>query len=106
MKAEAHKRLVSPLYCLAFTLIALAGILSGEFNRRGEWRRIMAGAAAAVAFQAVALGLMPLVGKTPALAPLMYLNIVVAIVGASWVLSGRGRPGEGRGLAAASGGPA
>ncbi len=106
MLAEAHKRLVSPLYCLAFTLIALAGILSGEFDRRGEWRRILAGAAAAVAFQVVALGLMPLVGKTPALAPLMYLNIVIAIIGASWVLSGRGRPGTNRDLAAASGGPA
>ena len=106
MLAEAHKRLVSPLYCLAFTLIALAGILSGEFDRRGEWRRILAGAAAAVAFQVVALGLMPLVGKTPALAPLMYLNIVIAIIGASWVLSGRGRPGTNRDLAAASGGSA
>ncbi len=106
MKAEAHKRLVSPLYCLAFTLIALAGILSGEFNRRGKWRRILAGAAAAVAFQAVALGLMPLVGNTPALAPLMYLNIAVAMAGASWILTGRGLPSLGRGLAAASGGRA
>jgi lipopolysaccharide export system permease protein len=35
MLAEAHNRLTSPLLGFVFTLISLAALLSGEFNRRG-----------------------------------------------------------------------
>ena len=40
--AEGHQRLASPFYSIAFVLIALAALLSGEFNRRGQVRRIVA----------------------------------------------------------------
>ena len=34
--AEGHQRLISPLYAIAFTLVGLAALLSGDFNRRGR----------------------------------------------------------------------
>lgn len=41
LRAEGHHRLVWPLLCVSLTLIALAGLLSGPFNRRGQWKRIL-----------------------------------------------------------------
>ena len=52
LRAEGHYRLVAPLYALVLAVIAIAAVLSGEFNRRGEWGRIGAAAAAAMLFEA------------------------------------------------------
>ena len=41
---ELHKRLAMPLFSLGFTMVALAALLSGEFTRRGQARRILAAA--------------------------------------------------------------
>ncbi len=79
MRAEGHDRLASPLYSLAFALIALAAVLSGEFNRRGRrWRIVMAVACIAL-LRAAGLGLVGLSAKIPALIPLLYLNIILAM---------------------------
>jgi lipopolysaccharide export system permease protein len=86
--AEAHKRLVSPLLCLVFTLIGLAGLLSGRFDRRSEWRRIVGSAATALVVQIIGVALVPLVSETPGLTPLLYANIVAATCGSCWVMSG------------------
>lgn len=48
--AEANARVATPLYNIAFVMLALAGVLGGAFNRLGYGRRIaQATAAAAVA---------------------------------------------------------
>ena len=91
LKAEGHRRLATPLYALAFTLIALAAILGGEFNRRGTWRRVLVACGAAIALEAIGLGLGPLVGNAPLLTPLMYA-IPIAVTGAGlYLLGGRRR---------------
>lgn len=77
--AEAHQRIVSPFYAFALTAIALTTLLGGQLNRRGQWRRILAGIATAFVFEAVGLGLVNAVSKTPSLAPLIYLNVVLAL---------------------------
>ena len=41
--AEGHQRLVSPLYTIVFVLIGMAALLAGEFNRRGQTLRVLAG---------------------------------------------------------------
>ena len=87
-RAEAHKRLVTPLYCIAFVLIALAGILSGEFDRRYEWRRLLYAAVSAATVQIVGVGLVSVISTIPGLTPLLYLNVILASVGATWILSG------------------
>jgi lipopolysaccharide export system permease protein len=79
MRAEGHDRLASPLYSLAFALIALAAVLSGEFNRRGRrWRIVMAVGCIAL-LRAAGLGLVGLSAKIPALIPLLYLNIILVM---------------------------
>ncbi len=96
---EAHRRLVLPLYAFAFTLIALAAILSGEFDRRGQWRRISAGAATALAVQALGFVFTSMAAEVRAFIPLMYINVAAAIVISIYVLGAARRR---RGLATAS----
>ncbi len=86
LKAEAHKRFVTPLYCITFVLIALAAILSGELDRRYEWRRILYAAAGSVAVQVIGISLVPIVATTPGLFILLYLNIIFASCTAIWIL--------------------
>jgi lipopolysaccharide export system permease protein len=79
MRAEGHDRLASPLYSLAFTLIALAAVLAGEFNRRGRRWRIVVAVFAIALMRSAGMGLVGLSAKFPALIPLLYLNIVLVI---------------------------
>ena len=89
---EAHRRLVLPLHAIAFTLIALAAILSGEFNRRGQWRRITAGAVIALVVQALGLVFTSMAAEIRLFVPLMYLNVAAAIGLSVYVLGAtRGR---------------
>ena len=53
LRAEGHNRLVAPLYALVLAAIAIAALLSGEFNRRGEWGRIILASVAAVLIEAM-----------------------------------------------------
>lgn len=96
--AEAHKRLTMPLHAIVFALIAVAGLLSGDFNRRSEWRRIATVSILALAFEIASLALVPLIGKTPSLAPLMYVNVALAWGLSIWWLgkSRFGRRASGR----------
>ena len=93
MMAEIHKRISHPLHAFVLVLIALAGLLSGEFNRRGEWRRITSVSLAALGFEVGALALVPVVSKNPGTAPLMYLIIVVSAAVAVWWLGRINRRG-------------
>ena len=52
--SEAHNRIVSPLFGYALAAIGLAALLSGNVNRRGQWRRILVAIAAGVMLEAVA----------------------------------------------------
>ena len=89
--AEAHQRIVSPLFAFALTGIALATLLGGQLNRRGQWRRILAGIAAAFLFEAIGLGLVNVVSKSPGLAPLIYLNVLLTSGFAVYFLNRRSR---------------
>lgn len=52
LMAEIHQRMASPFLALAFALIGLATILSGEFNRRGTGKRILTASTAIIVIQA------------------------------------------------------
>jgi len=86
LRAEGHRRLVTPFYALALGMIALAGVISGKFQRRGRLVRLAAAGAAALVFELIALGLGPMVTASPVLAPLLYLHVVAAIGIASWLI--------------------
>ena len=49
--AEGHNRLIAPLYSLVLPLIALVTMLSGQFNKRGQIKRILIGLTAAAAVE-------------------------------------------------------
>ena len=92
LRGEGHARLVSPLYSLVMTLIALVSLLGGEFNRRGRAGRLIVTGIIAVAFQGLALGLAYAIVKMPLLTPLPYANVVIWTVAALYLLLYRNKP--------------
>lgn len=86
-RAEAHQRLTWPIYNLVLTGIALAMLLSGSFNRRGNGKRIMAACAMTVAMVVIAISLRNAVAKNAMLVPLMYLVLTMAAGAIVYLLS-------------------
>jgi lipopolysaccharide export system permease protein len=84
LRAEGHNRLTSPLYALVFAMIALAALLSGDHNRRGQSRRILAAIALTIALQSSSVAASGLASRNGALIPLIYANVLVPIAIASW----------------------
>ena len=84
--AEAHQRIIWPLYNLALALFAAATLLKGQFNRRGNWRRITVSVLAAVAIIALGLGLQNIIAENNMLGPLAYAVIGFWLVLDLWLL--------------------
>lgn len=84
--AEGHNRIVTPIFPIALTLIALVCLLFGEFNRRGQMKRIVLAIGGCGGMQGAALGLNNAAAKIPELIPLMYLNVLVPIAIGLYVL--------------------
>ena len=84
-RVEGHKRLISPLFALGFTMIALASLLTGATTRRGQTRRIILGVGFVVAVQAAALGIENVTAKNLSFIPLMYVNACLPIFG-GWLV--------------------
>lgn len=78
--AEGHGRLLSPLYPISMVFVALACLLYGEFDKRGQVRRIVLAIALAASIQGLAIGLTNFAAKVPAAIVLMYLNAGLPIV--------------------------
>ncbi|MFO0998368.1 MAG: LPS export ABC transporter permease LptF [Alphaproteobacteria bacterium] len=86
LRAEAHHRFVAPLYPFAFALITVAALLSGEFDRRGQTRRILVAVLAVALTQAAELGLFNLASKSPLAIWLMYANPLTICLAATLLL--------------------
>jgi lipopolysaccharide export system permease protein len=76
--AEGHHRLVGPLYTLVFVLIGMAALLAGEFNRRGQAKRVLAAIACVAALEGVSLALHDLATRSAAAVPAMYAAVLVS----------------------------
>lgn len=87
--AEAHARLSAPLLNIALALIALAGVLTGEFSRRGYGRRIMIATIIALIVRLSALVTQSIATDEPDLNALQYLVPIFVIIGAIVVMRGR-----------------
>jgi lipopolysaccharide export LptBFGC system permease protein LptF len=73
----------------------LALLLGGDFNRRGQFLRILTAVCCVTAIQVVVLSMKNLGEKTPALEPVMYLLPLVATAGfLAVMISGRPRTGR------------
>lgn len=72
LRMEGIFRLSSPLLYLAFTAIALAMLLGGDFNRRGQFLKILTAVCAVTAVQVVVLASKSLGKNMPEIEPVMY----------------------------------
>ncbi|HYD17871.1 MAG TPA: LptF/LptG family permease [Patescibacteria group bacterium] len=88
--AEAHADLVRPLLPLAFVLPALAILLIGPFNRRGQGRKVTAAVLVIVALMTANLVLTSATRRHLELAPLLYLSVFLPIFVGFYALNFRG----------------
>jgi lipopolysaccharide export system permease protein len=101
---EGNNRLISPFYCISYVLVALAALLTGELNRRGQTKRVLVAFAIVAGLEAGSISITNLANRNPAMIPLMYLNALVpATVGLVLVLHGHRILRRRRQMAPASG---
>jgi len=60
---EVNQRITTPLSVFGFTMIPLICLLPGEFNRRGQLKRVLAAIGGALAFQTADLAIKNLAGR-------------------------------------------
>ncbi len=76
-RVEGVQRLLLPLQVLSFTLMALAGLLGGHFDRRGQGLRVAATVGLMIAFQAANLGFNNIAGRNGLF---LFLQPVLALL--------------------------
>lgn len=84
--AEGQQRLIWPAYTLTLTLIAMAILLSGQFNRRGHWQRIATAVLAATLLLFTAVGMRGLVAANPLMVFPAYVLVLLPALISSAVL--------------------
>ena len=88
--AEAHKRIVSPLNALSFTVLSVAFVMFGSFNRRGNSKKIAYAVMSIVFFQALTIVFLNTAKTYPWVIPFMYINVFVPIGFGALMLSHNG----------------
>ena len=79
-------RLTSSLYGLAFALIALAALLPGDYNRRGQGKRIILAVAVMMILESGSVFWNGFVARHIGLIPMIYANVLVPSAVAAWWL--------------------
>ena len=79
LRAEGHRRLVTPFYALALAMIAAAGVLSSNEQVRRRWISPLVAGCCAITFEIIGIGLFSLLSKTPGLAVFVYLYLLLTI---------------------------
>lgn len=88
--AAAHHRIVSPFNALTYTVVALACLMLGSFNRRGQTRKIITAAVLVVALQTANLALLSAAKEHNSLIPLLYVSTFAPLFGGLFLMSLRG----------------
>jgi lipopolysaccharide export system permease protein len=91
LHAEGHQRLTWPLLNITLPLLALSLLIAGEFNRRGQWKRIGHATMAMVAVIIIYFVLRNTIVKQPWLTPALYLTVLVPMLASARLLH-TGRP--------------
>lgn len=87
---EANQRITTPLSVFGFTMIPLICLLPGEFNRRGQLKRVLAAIGGALAFQTADLAIKNLAGRYGLAIVLSYVVDLLPFVVGLGVLFHRG----------------
>jgi lipopolysaccharide export system permease protein len=77
---ELHQRFLVPLSAFSFSLIPLVCLLPGEFNRRGQLKRVLLAVAIAFLFELFDLGVINLASRSANAVPLMYVTDLLPLV--------------------------
>lgn len=85
--AEAQQRILWPAYSMSLTLLALAMLLSGQFNRRGNWQRITGALLLGTVIMFMAVGLRGLMANNPPMAVAAYALLILPAIASFWVLA-------------------
>lgn len=80
LMAELHQRFAIPLLVLSFTMIGVAAILAGEFNRRGLTKRMMGAVIAIIVTQATFMSMVGMVAHRIWLAYLLYVIAIAPMM--------------------------
>ncbi|HUH84693.1 MAG TPA: LPS export ABC transporter permease LptF [Stellaceae bacterium] len=83
---EANLRIINPLTALAFSMIPIACLLTGEFNRRGQTQRVLLAILLAFLFETLDIAFKNLAGRSIAAVPLLYANVLAPIIATGWLL--------------------
>ncbi len=79
---ELNMRLETPLAALAMALLPVLCLLPGEFNRRGQGRRVLLATVLAFVLEFDDIGLKNLSGRSDLAIPLLYLNVLLPLAAA------------------------
>ena len=85
--AEAQQRILWPAYTMCLALVALAMVLSGQFNRRGNWQRLTGTVALGTLLMFTAVGLRGLMASNPHMVLAGYALLLLPMAIAIWVLA-------------------
>ncbi len=87
-RAEAHKRLATPLTAWSFAMVALVSSLSGPFRRHGGVVRPLVAVLVVVGLLALGLAVGNLAARDNALMPLIWLHAAGPGIVCAWMLYG------------------
>ena len=85
-KAEAHRRILAPIFNLIFAMLACVGLLICNFNRRGQGKIITLSILMMIVIQALDMSFYNMARKNEWVIGLMYLNCLVPLLSISWML--------------------
>lgn len=83
---ELNMRLAGPLTALTMALMPVACLLTGEFNRRGQARRVAVAVLLALTIEIIDVALKNLATRSVVALPLIYANILVPLLASLWLL--------------------
>lgn len=79
-RAEGHSRIVSPMLSVGFVLVALAILLSGDFSRRGQNRRILVAVMSVVVLYSTGIAAFNISSDDIGMVPMLYANVGLPIL--------------------------
>ncbi len=85
-RAEGHQRIIWPFYNMSLTLLAIVAIISGQFNRRGQWQRIAVAVGIATIMVFSAVGVRGMMANIPAAIPLAYTILLLPMLVMIWII--------------------
>ncbi len=83
---ELNMRFAGPLLALTMAALSVACLLTGEFNRRGQTKRILLAVGLAFAVEVIDVALKDLATRAWFAIPLLYANLLLPLLISMWML--------------------